>query len=246
MNILSKNNVEGLINGYYKFDFEKCGFFQESEALHFFRKEKKDYIDLITYTGLKTEEQFFYTKPMFSRYIKIVEDYWINLASKINVQIGNHFATIDLYPVTVKKEILDEPVYDRVYQGFKAESSNEGVRDFCKWSVSFFEEYLFPASQKYLDLKEIDKFVNAEVAYREGVQSFLGTDGTVFKRLVIAKLVGNPIYEEMVRTYRNGYEWYLNKGKEKGGEYWGNYPEVFEELFNRLKDVKPLKNTVLS
>ncbi|MFN3446536.1 MAG: hypothetical protein ACK44D_12410, partial [Bacteroidia bacterium] len=118
-------------------------------------------------------------------------------------------------------------------------------KDILNRSFEILENYLFPAVEKYLDLREIDKFINAEIKYQDYVQGFLGTEGTEFKRMIIAKLTGNPIYSELVITYRGYYEWYQNKGKEKGSEFWGNYPEVFEELFRRLENVNPLTNPVL-
>lgn len=245
MKILIREKIEELLTTRFKEIAFKRGFVQESEYPHAFRFVTDGRIDFITYTGVKTYQQFFYTMPSVSRYIKTVEDFWIDLANKINIQVNPYFQTLNFSPLIIKPEIIKEEDYDRVYYGYKAIANEEGVDNFMELAIDLMDNYLFPATQKYLDLREIDKFVNAEIKYGEYVQGFLGTTGTEFKRLIIAKLVGNPIYNNLVDFFRSSYDWHNEKGKEKGSEYLGNYPEVFETLFERLKNVKPLANPIL-
>lgn len=240
MDILSTRKIEALLNeGFRKVLIDK-GFVQETESPFYFRREDLNRVDFITYPGIKTYHQYFFTLPKFSRYINSVEKYWIDLAPKINIQVVPHFATIALFPQMVKPGIVNEPEFDKTYNGYKATADAEGIERFFEMATPLIDNYLLPAADRYLDLREIDQLVNAEVKYRGYVQGFLGTEGTEFKRLIIAKLTGNPIYDQLVELFSSSYNWYKEQAKESKSEYWGNYPEVFEILFERLKDVQPL------
>lgn len=245
MNLLRPEQIEKLLNDGFKNMLRGSDFMQETETPHYFRMETANRLDFITYPGIKVSNQYFYSIPTLSRYIKPVENYWIDLAPKIGIQIVPHSVTLYFHPAFVNPGIQNEEDYNELYHGYCGVADKEGVSNFFNLAEPLLSNHLFPVAKQYLDLKEIDKFVNTEVKFSPGVQGFLGTTGAVFRRLVIARLVGNPIYDEMVSTYRNGYDWYRNKGKEPGLANWADYPEVYETLFDRLKDVEPLENTVL-
>jgi hypothetical protein len=246
MDILNRDQIEDFLNASFKQILSGSPFLQEENYASSFKYSTNERVDFVTYTNINVYQQFFCTKPILQRYITSVEKYWIDMASQINIQPGRYFATISLQPVILKPGIVTESNYDRVYHGYRAVSDKAGIDVFVKIVAEIINNVLFPASKQYLDLREIDKFVNAEIKYRDHVQGFLGTEGTQFKRLIIAKLAGNPIYDDLVTHYRGHYDWYTNKAKEPGSAYWGNYPNVFESLFDRLKKVEPLKNPVVS
>ena len=55
-------------------------------------------------------------------------------------------------------------------------------------------------SQKYNDIREVDRLVNTEVDFSQEAFGLLGgSDGALFRRIIIAKLSGNQLLEEIVQ-----------------------------------------------
>ena len=86
--------------------------------------------------------------------------------------------------------------------------------------LALFELTVEPFFQRYARLEELEKEVN--VAHRKSIFSGPKFEGCV--GLILAKLVGNPDYEQLKGRYYKYYEWFA------GGFYLPEYEGVIAQL----------------
>jgi len=123
---------------------------------------------------------------------------------------------------------------------FIEENTLVEVDAFVKRLISFLEEKVLPTLQEYDDVRKMDLVVNEQL---EGVKLIWATNYWYYK-MIIAKLAGNPMYEELARMvllrFKNGMEKYPQVQKYK------DYFLIAEKLYEKLKKIEPLKNPVLT
>ncbi len=65
----------------------------------------------------------------------------------------------------------------------------------------------------------------------------LSVHSGLFRRVIIAKLVGNPLFEEICDKEKSFFTDYIELSKEKGYEHYKNIPIVFEKVYDRLTTI---------
>jgi hypothetical protein len=125
--------------------------------------------------------------------------------------------------------------------------SKEGFENLENTFRLFYYEKFIPKLKETLDLKFLDSTINSKVEYLGGNSSdyFLNIVAILLRRMVLAKLTNNPLYEEICEFNRGIVKKLNNIPLENRNNYQKNFPEVFEKVYNRLKTVKPLENYVL-
>jgi hypothetical protein len=120
--------------------------------------------------------------------------------------------------------------------------SPESAKDVCERIIKRSEEVVFPLLSRFEDLREIDKVINNLDDFWDwdvGKPFSLGGNFDV-KRVIIAKLSGNPRYEEVVDMAFKMVEFRSNRD---------GYPFVYDRkdlalpipyTVHFLKDIKPL------
>jgi hypothetical protein len=101
----------------------------------------------------------------------------------------------------------------------------------------FWERILLPMLDKYSNIKELDKFENSVI----GKAKILNIEGSWFKKMIIARLAGNPLYDQL---YLSITEMYLKAITDYPEEkpYYENNLWVAEQVNEKLKSLEPLKN----
>ncbi|HLO56845.1 MAG TPA: hypothetical protein VK169_21290 [Saprospiraceae bacterium] len=110
-----------------------------------------------------------------------------------------------------------------------------------------YHDLFLPKLKETLDIKFLDSTVNDKIEYLGGSSDdyFLALHGMLFRRMILAKLNGNPLYEDIC-------EW--NRGicakldlipEENRNVFQKNFRKVFEIVYERLKNVKPMEDTQL-
>ncbi len=98
----------------------------------------------------------------------------------------------------------------------------------------------FPFLLKMQDVRAFDKIINVEDDWETDFMKPFGMGGAfVFKKLIIARLSGNPRYEEMMSHYHTVYENEIRESPEEEGEFVDG-KHVLQYLEEVLKSVTPL------
>jgi hypothetical protein len=162
----------------------------------------------------------------------------IKLSDPVRKDSDNFYLgmAIDFEPKIERQKInevlgTEEPIYDR-----------ETAAKVAKKLIKRSEEVIFPLLTKFEDLREIDKVINNldDLWYDDWMKPF-GLGGNFYvKRFIIAKLSGNPRYEELADRV---FDMIDKKMEEQGRDERAdrvslNKPIPYTVHF--LKDIKPL------
>lgn len=182
------------------------------------------------------------------RRINAIEEFWQEWSSLLNVGIDNPNEITTLY-ITEKNaypEIVNEKYHDG-YGAFSFEISEEGldkiesVIDFC------FNQKIMAKLADLRNFKNIDRLINSDLDPPQNIGEIFNVDGGfMFRRMAVAKLTSNGIYEKICDLYKNRFSKITEIAMVPGKEYFLNYPIVFEKVYERLKRIEPLSNTILS
>ena len=148
------------------------------------------------------------------------------------------------YPLTVGffKDTID---YDFT-KGYPPRYSPE--RDIIKeemdislYAESFkmdFEELFIPYLKQTEDIRWLDKGLNKNPLAFENQPKVFPMIGNMFRKIIVARLAGNPSYEEICTLIRGFILQYDD-------DYMKNSLIVFDKVYERLKTVEALSNPFL-
>jgi hypothetical protein len=181
------------------------------------------------------------------RRIDLIEKIWQEWCSLMNVNVvdPNDITTLYVTEKNAYPEIVTQKYYDG-YGSFIFEISEKGLNEIKQVVDSVFNDKIILKLQELSDLAAIDKIINSDLDPPQNVNEIFNVDGGfMFKRMIFAKITGNKIYEEICDLYKSRFSKIEEIAKTPGKEYFLNYPIVFEKVYERLKSVEPLKNTIL-
>jgi hypothetical protein len=182
------------------------------------------------------------------RRIDFIEKIWQEWCNLINVNIEdpNDITTLYITEKNAYPEIVNEKYYDG-YGSFIFEISENGLQTIKEIIDNIFNEKIIYKLQELKDLKIVDKLINSDLDSPQNVNEIFNVDGAfMFKRMIFAKITGNGIYEDICKLFKSRFNKIDEIAKAPGKEYYFNYPIVFEKVYERLKNVEPLKNLILS
>lgn len=182
------------------------------------------------------------------RRIFFIEEIWQEWSNLLNVNIEdpNDITTLYVTEKNAYPEIVNEQYYDG-YGSFIFEISDKGLKIIETVIDNVFNQKIISKLIELRDLKSIDKLINSDLDSPQSVNEIINVDGGfMFRRMVIAKIAGNNIYDKICELYKNRFSKIVEIAKTPGKEYFLNYPIVFEKVYERLKNVEPFKNTILS
>lgn len=114
--------------------------------------------------------------------------------------------------------------------------SDKGFEQFKKVLRFIISELLISELEKYHSIELLDKMINSKIEITENDTHIVNShQGFFFRRMVIAKLNKNPLYEDICKYMRHTMPQLLELSKRPGMEYFQNYPYVFEEVYSRLE-----------
>ncbi len=221
--------------------FKQYGFIKDKTDNVLYRYNH-DFYEIIQSYGSQVDGMgFFYKTEGLSKRIKVIEDIWEDLKIKVGIEDRKNYKSIDVSIYQFYPDLEQHPNYSKIRKGFRAAITEDGIDEYISILKPIFENYLFPTSQKLNDIREIDKLVNPSVdsPYR----------GDVYRRIIIAKLANNPLYNEIVEYYRSNYKKGLENGQNftlEDSEKFSAQMSVFEEIVSRLKNTAPMENPILN
>lgn len=191
--------------------------------------------------------------------INLIENLWDDFAYEIGLQ--------DKYPYdSYKKESLfnlDGPktytisqkdYYPTISQNkfFRgsllsfdiSETGFQSIKDEYTW---IYHDLFLPKLKETLDIKFLDSTINDKVEMKEGTDSdfFLNVHGIIFRRIILAKLSGNPLYNDICEYHRNKMPEIVEMAETYNMPHLKKYPLVLDTVIERLKNINPLEDTRL-
>lgn len=218
----------------------------ESDGSIFYDKKYDwgwDYCSLNRILFLETHLEFGIN---ISRRYNFIEDIWIDLSSQLN-SLATTNSNLPLPSIIINHGNASEEIKQKSYYdgSLRFEISEKGLSEIPE-AIEFVMNKIFEKLNLFLDIRELDKYVNTQFQFDEQLHSVIYWEGLMYKRIAIAKYANNPNYEALCDFMKASFDWYNENGKIEGQEYFLNYPIVFEKVYKRLKSVEPLKNTILS
>ncbi len=186
----------------------------------------------------------FFKSEYLEKRFDVVEDIWEDLQPSMEIHQLKNRGTIRLSMERCYPEVRFEPNYDKNRRGIGSEATLKGVKQYMEVVRVIIHDKMLPVLDKYSDLREIDKVVNFSLEFTQENSGFLGGDGSAFRRLIIAKLVGNPLYEDIYLYHKNLTENYIKSLQGELDDFNKSRIGALHTVYERLKDVKPLENTV--
>lgn len=182
------------------------------------------------------------------RRIDFIEKIWQEWSNLVNVNIEdpNEITTLYITEKNAYPEIVNEIYYDGC-GSFIFEISEKGLNSIEQIIHNIFNDRIILKLQELRDLVSVDKIINSELDSPQNVNEIFNVDGGfMFKRMIFAKITGNFIYEDICNLYKSRFNKIDEIAKTPGKEYFLNYPMVFEKVYERLKNIDPLENSILS
>jgi hypothetical protein len=168
-----------------------------------------------------------------SRKIKLIESYWEDFKERIGQRGGIPY-TISAEPKGEQGQLLTNFGIGKV----EVTDEEEIIMKSRDRIVSHYQNILFPLLEKQSDIHCLNEEYNNPYHKNYG--------GRWYHKLIIAKLSGNRDYEK-IYNYVIGFFMDII-GKESNEKYLKKYKatfELFPELYERLKNEKPLKDPYL-
>ncbi|AWH74570.1 hypothetical protein DCS32_10505 [Dokdonia sp. Dokd-P16] len=142
------------------------------------------------------------------------------------------------YNVDYKKEELKEMfpnnVRDTGWLYFKI--TKEGIANFEKVITHIIQELLIPQLSYPISIAELDKNVNSQIELKKLDSYLISKNGFIYRRIILAKLNNNPLFEQICNFQRLGFKQYEEISNQKGYEHFKNIPNIFEKVYERLNN----------
>lgn len=211
------------------------------------RKKSEKYIDSLSLSQTRTlgvYDNHFEITLNASCSVLEVEHIWSDFKSLVNpVLEDKNYQTLfeKKIPVTYSVSYDKLAIKDKFPNNIKEtgwlsfEISETGIEQFKKVIKFIIEKELLPKLEEYRSLGSLDKELNSSVELGDLDSYNVNSNGILFRRVIIAKLVDNPLFEEICDKEKSFFTDYIELSKEKGYEYYKNIPIVFEKVYDRLK-----------
>jgi len=205
-----------------------------------------DYIDIYRIDGAAVNGGQFYRSEGIDKRISFIENIYEDLKESYGLDKDVFQPTIVISIGKIFPEYESLSNYDNIFGGVRNSCNTEGLSAYMSHVKRMFDNYLFPALENYNDLKEIDKIFNFQAERPLETQISLLPPNSQFQRLIIARLVDNPLFDEIAKWEIKMYE---KEIEEELQEHLilkrKKTLEAYKILYDRLKNMDPLKDTVL-
>ena len=205
-----------------------------------------EYVDIYRIDGAAVNGGQFYRSEGIDKKIVLVENIYEDLKEPFELNKSIFRPTIVISIGKIFTEYTELQNYDKIFKGVRNPCIPQGIKAYMEHVKNMFDNYLFPALENYNDLKEIDKIFNSSIEYPLDTLVSLLPPNCYFQRLIIARLVDNPLFNEIaeweIKMYEKEIEEELQEHlilKRK------KTLEAYKILYDRLKNMDPLKDTVL-
>ena len=204
---------------------EGLGFVNYRREFGSFMLEKDKYTDKLVIGTSNTEVEVFVGIQLYSRRIHLIESYLedcFDPLARSTKEIRDTFRSG--IPKSHTANVLD-PNTDIV----------AGIVDRIK---SDYYQYVLPRLDEYSNINKLDAIANADD------KAFSLGNEFHFRKLVIAKLAGNKMYEEIYAELCKMYEQLILS--EPHDDYYRTALSVIQKIHDRMKNVQSLVNPKLT
>lgn len=182
----------------------------------------------------------------FTREYSEIETYWNKYFEEAHgYSLPYYMGTIGTHAIYI----------DKKYEKYPNDAMMDGGADLIRYNheredvLRFFEEFkwqyenlLLPVLAKSRDVRWLDKKINTDpLKFKYLGEIILTAYNLYFHKLIIARLAGNPNYEQIYQLVRGTLVEWANE--EEQGK---NMLSAFDKVYEDLKEVKPLENPILS
>ena len=176
---------------------------------------------------------------------KAIEKYWEKYFTELRgYPLEGHLMTIGTHAMCIDKKYNkypDDAILGNGGELLRMEYSIEDLKRFFEDFQWHYENLLQPVLIKSQDIRWLDKKLNTDPLKFNGFTEIMAMGfSTEFHKLIIARLAGNPNYEQIYQLIRGTLvEWAT---EEEDGK---RMLRVFDKVYEDLKEVKPLENPIL-
>lgn len=155
-----------------------------------------------------------------------------------SMTFGIHAMHIDKKYDKYPNDAILKEGFEMIREGYEVENLRAFFEDF-KWQ---YENLLMPILEKSRDVRWLDEKINSEpIKFKDFGEIIPIAYSTEFHKLIIAKLAGNPNYDQIYQLIRcTLIEWAAEE------EYGKRMLSAFDKVYEDLKEVKPLENPILA
>ncbi|MDR1200030.1 MAG: hypothetical protein LBL58_00165 [Tannerellaceae bacterium] len=219
-------HIEIKIRKVFKTYFENLGFSNRDNIEFIF---KNDVIkENITFNVSNKLSGFNISYCISKRYEKI-ENVWQDLIIKFDLNLGDN--------MTIFINNLSLGLFDNIL--INRNSIDSDLLNFRNQFIIVYENDILPILKQTEDIRWMDKILNSDLLDFDNPCKYFPYRGLFFKKIIVARLANNPMFEEIYMTIKKMYEDYL---KNNVNEKYSNELNVLNVLFERLKTIEPLKN----
>jgi len=205
-----------------------------------------EYVDIYRIDGAAVNGGQFYRSECIDKKIVLVENIYEDLKEPFELNKSIFRPTIVISIGKIFPEYTELQNYDKIFKGVRIPCIPQGIKAYINHVAKMFEEHLLPALEKYNDLRQIDKIFNFQAERPLETPISLLPPNSPFQRLIIARLVDNPLFDQiaewMIGRFENGIK---TREEESDRELSRKHLEAYKILYDRLKNMDPLKDTLL-
>ncbi|MDR1200031.1 MAG: hypothetical protein LBL58_00170 [Tannerellaceae bacterium] len=189
------------------------------------------FVDRITF-NISYKQYGFNVVYSTTRRYQLIENIWQDLIDSFNLNLGKNVT------IFINRSKLD---FDQGVLLHNNDIDNELI-NYNNHFINEFETKIISILKKTEDIKWMDQVLNTDPLDFETPCKYFTPDDLIFKKIIVARLANNPMFEEIYMTIKKMYEDYL---KNNSNEKYSNELNVLNILFERLKTIEPLKNPKL-
>jgi len=203
--------------------FETIQFVKFKDTSNLYSKETEKYNDFISLHYEITGKVLIVQLQSFAREIKFIENFWTEYINNplvlhlfINPTLrggGDKRTNHKVNLIDVKPDIIEV---------------------MCPKIKSDYYEIVAPLLDEYSNIHKLDAVANGDD------KTFSIGNEKYFRKLIIARLAGNPNYENIYKETTEMYKKIIVD--EPGDDYYKNTLWVIEQIYKKLKNVFPLEN----
>lgn len=216
----------------------EIGFVNDKKDSFLFTKRQKLYIDHVGISIEKHGDCIVGYVQIYTRKIALIESYWEEYKEtplKITGGISKTFG--DDFPKNFLFSEHNRPKSIANWANWR-EAAPDMVEKICEKVKSDYYDLVLPKLMEYSNIHKLDTIANGED------RTFsLGNSERYFRKLIIARLSGNPNYESIYEEMTGMYKKIILDEPTDG--YYQNQLWVIEQLYEKLKNVQPLENPIL-
>ncbi|MDJ1505601.1 hypothetical protein [Xanthocytophaga agilis] len=221
--------------------FNEHGYYLTDKEFVEFRYDSDTYSDYVwLYAGEDKWKKKFSTMIECARTIKYIESYWDEY-KKTPLAFSEKILLYTFSGVPYEKDPVSHAQKNPTRMEIPFD--NCSIEDISNKLIYSWETLLKPRLDQYSHIDKLDSVVNKTL---EKIDFPVHNDGIWFYKMIIAKLAGNPMYEDIYTYISQLYKKCISdETMSTHKEYYKTRLWVVEQLYLKLRDVKPLDNTSL-